>query len=152
MLHFKDQVRDWYIQGLQLNKCYIKDWESITNTFKKYKIFNNEFGPLLTLNECRLVNIADEFTKELCKQDYLKDVSSRDIFVVVLHTFPLYCQQVGENMYKKKFVDQKGGVFSHYLAVQGTTKDKIPIFENMLRNIYGSESNDIPRKGTNIPA
>jgi len=78
------KFKDWWIQGLQLNKCYLPHWNEIKGIFKMRGEDLNKHGPILTMNEWKNVKIINDLA------------NSDDDFILMLHAYPIYCRSRAE--------------------------------------------------------
>jgi hypothetical protein len=75
------KLKDWWIQGLQLNKCYLPQWNEIKGIFKMRGEDLNKHGPILTMNEWKNVKLVHMMAKDNVD------------FILMLHAFPIYCRK-----------------------------------------------------------
>ena len=75
------KAKDWWIQGLQLNNCYMPQWNEIKGIFKMRGEDLNKHGPILTMNEWKNVKIAHDMA------------DGDDYFILILHAFPIFCRR-----------------------------------------------------------
>ena len=126
------KIKDWSIKGFQLQKTYFDDWEEIKKTFFLYGLDINIHGPLITLNESKMVRLAKELTQELAKEFHIK---KKEIFLLIMRTFPKYSRIKAE----KEFIPWVKENFSslNKLNQNGTMKETDNEFEKMVRDLIG---------------
>lgn len=125
------KIKDWSIKGFQLQKTYIDDWEEMKKTFFLFGLDINFHGPLITLNEVKMVRIARILTRELSDE---LNLEKKDSFLLVLRTFPKYARIKAE----KEFVPWLKENYKSLLKLQnGTMKDTDSEFEKVVRDLIG---------------
>ena len=146
MTSIKSQLRDWYIKGHQLQRCYIEDWENIQNVFKHYKLELNNHGPIMTINELHNVVTARNITENI-KYRY-PEYRPKDIFIALLRAYPAYSRKLGMANIKPLIPN-----IPRLMAIKGTIKETEGEFEVLIDKImeeYNEKPNNINRPYINI--
>jgi len=84
------KAKDWFIQGIQLNRCYMPQWNEIKSIFKIRGIDLNKYGPILTMNEWKDVKYVDKIAN-----------NGEEDFISKLHSFPIYARKIADKEFKE---------------------------------------------------
>jgi len=139
------KVKDWYIQGFQLHKCYVEDWDEIKSIFKLYGLNLSEHGPILTINELKNVRIAKGLTDSLMYDQDIREMANGKaietenqikgrIFLTILRIYPEFCNKLGEKIFENwmKNPDQN---LSKIFDLEGTMKDTEKEIEDIISEV-----------------
>jgi len=96
------RFKDWWIKGLQLNRCYVPHWEEITHTFEEYGVDLNRQGPIITMQTLKQVRLAKEITESIKDNPKIRAMANRSVF-------PIRTVQNEETTDKEKIID--GNIF-----------------------------------------
>ena len=108
----RKKAKEWWIQGFQLNRCYLEHWDEIKETFKSYGVDLNRQGPIITLQSLKHVRLARSLTEKLKKDPEIRKLAKNSnyslrtvyysdydedkfiegtIFVTLLRLLPDFC-------------------------------------------------------------
>ena len=156
------KMRDYWIQGWQVNKCYRPDWDEIKDTFEYYGVDLNRQSPIMTTQTLKQVRLAKQLT-EIIKKDKeirkmasgcsfpLKSVySSEDydhekkiegtIFIILLRIIPQFCLELGRQQFENYITNGNpknnlNEMFSLHGTIFETQKDAENIIQKMIDEI-----------------
>jgi len=74
------KVKDWWIQGLQINRCYRQHWDEIIKICKYHDMELKEYTPILTMNECNILNAFNDLPHK-----------NKYELLTMVQTFPIWC-------------------------------------------------------------
>ena len=100
--------KEMWVQGLQLNRCYVPHWEEIKGTFDSFGVDLNRQGPIITMQTLKQVRIAKEITESIKDNPEIRELASKS-------TFPLRSVQSYGNYDKEKIID--GTIFVAILRI-----------------------------------
>lgn len=126
------KLKDWYIQGFQLNKCYIDDWNEIKSIFTSMGLKIQEHGPIITMNEVKNVRLARQIASEI--HGYEKN----KVFLTVLYSLPRYCLKTAYPSFLK-WIKKEDNNFEKLLVLSGTMKEVDKEVEEIIEDIIFSE-------------
>ena len=126
------KLRDWNIKGFQLQMTYFDDWEEMKKTFFLYGLDINIHGPLITLNEAKIVRMSRIITQELSEKFNLK---KKDIFLVILRALPMFARIKAEKEFKIWI--ENNLLQLHEIMKNGTMKETDKEFEKKVRYLLG---------------
>lgn len=111
------KAKDWYIQGIQLNNCYLPQWEDMKKIFKKNNLNLNKCGPVITMNEWKNVVFVDNISH-----------SDGIEFITMLHSFPIWSRNECGDKFKPWFEKNRDVL----LSFRGTILDIDKKIEELL--------------------
>lgn len=76
------RFKDYAVQGLQINWCYVDHWDKIKKTSKKYGVDLNRFGPIITLQAYNQVCLAEEITEKIKYNKKIRDMAANCKFPI----------------------------------------------------------------------
>lgn len=136
------KIKDWYIQGVRIQKVYLEDWDEIKSIFSTYGLNLSELGPILTLNELKNVRLAKQMTENLVYNKNIRDMidlkMEREIkgkiFLVMLRILPVFCNKIGI-AYFEKWIDQTDSKLNQLFELEGTLKETEEDIERILEDV-----------------
>ena len=140
MATFGEQIKDWWIQGFQLNPCYLDDWDEIKSNFSRYGLKINQHGPIITMNELKYVREAVRLTEMLANTSEYRKLTSesneRDrkgrVFMLHLSVLPYFARTVSGPMYEK-WVETPDKFLKEICELNGTMKSRDNEIEKVIR-------------------
>lgn len=135
-----EEIKDWWIQGLQLNPCYLDDWDEIKSDFARYGLKFNQNGPILTMTELKFVREAVRLTEMLANTDEYNDIttnySERErkgrVFMLHLSVLPYFARTLSLPLYEK-WVETPDKYLKKISELNGTMKSRDNEIENTIK-------------------
>lgn len=131
------QLRDWYIKGHQLSRCYIEDWEYIRDVFRRIGLDLNTHGPIITINERKTVREAELITEKIAYWPEFTQYRKKDIFATVLRAEPIYTRIHANDGFIHDICNTR--LLHELIPIQGTIKDTDSVFESVIQKAYKNE-------------
>lgn len=137
-----EQVKDWWTKGIQLNHCYMDDWDEIKSAFSRYGLSVNQHGPIITMNELKYVREAVRITEEYANTKEYRELTSGEIgererkgrvFLLNMYTFPYFSRAVSSPLYERWISEPDEHLKKIYSLNGATMKQKDREIEKIIR-------------------
>ena len=151
------RAKDWWIKGFQLNRCYIKHWDEITDVFENYNIDMNRQGPIITLQALKQVRMAKDLTDKLKNNPEIRKAAEKcpfplrtvyysnmnkdkqiegTIFIILLRLIPEFCLEYGmKNLNDFVKNGNSEGFLKRAFSTEGTIIDTEDDFERIVKDM-----------------
>ena len=155
------KIKDWWIKGFQLNRCYVPHWDEIKDIFLDYEVDLNRQGPIITLQSLKQVRCAKKLTEMLKKDPEVREMATAafsplrsqydspedldyekaiegTIFIMLLRLIPEFCLKSGMEQLEG-YIQDNGSknhlnqIFSVHGTILDTEKDIDKIICNMVK-------------------
>ena len=135
-----EQIKDWWVQGFQLNPCYLDDWDEIKSHFSRYGLKLNQHGPIMTMSELKFVREAARMAevysdtpeyKKLYPNLSIRERKGRS-FILHLSVLPYFSRTVSLPLYEK-WIEDPDEHLVKISKMNGTMKSRDKNIEETIR-------------------
>lgn len=136
-----ERMQDWWVQGFQLNPCYLDDWDEMKSHFTRYGLKFNQHGPIITMSELKFVREAVRLTEMLANNKEYRDMTSElnererkgKIFMLHLSTLPQFSRVVSTPFYEQ-WVESPDDNLNKIYRLDGTMKHRDEHIEKIVKD------------------
>jgi len=147
----KRKTSEFFTKGFQLNRCYQEDWDKINTILKRNGIKLINFGPVLTMNELKYIELGEEFVQKHRDDDRITRYINRGIVNVnsalltaFLRTFPEYSYQVSYNQFVES-ITKNSAFLGKLFDLEGSIKETNIELQQIINDFFFAENKNLKK-------